>query len=375
MKIVRVDIIPVSIPPSRSLRVGTYGELGRMLDFVLAKVYTDDGIVGYGEAPPLPPLSPESQDIIVSVLEKRLVPVILGEDPFDLERIWEKMDLVAPTYPMAKAVIDIALHDIIGKSLKVPLYKLLGGELLKRFPIVGLVGLGPKEYVVSEAMRLVNEGYTGLRLKISPGMDVELVKAVRESVGDNITIRVDANQSYPTHKAIKVIKALERYEIELVEQPTVWWDFKGLAKVAKSVDTPIMPHESLYLISDVKALLDMGAMDVLGLKTYRPGGGITSARKLIHMAQVLNIPCLLHDDIELGVSLAAAMHFIAANYRHIKFKCELSGYPDWVSDDVVKEPLKIGRGFAEIPQGPGLGVEIDDQKVMKYSKGIITCKL
>lgn len=136
-----------------------------------------------------------------------------------------------------------------------------------------------------------------------------------------------------------------------------------------------MPHESLYLISDVKALIDLEALEVLGLKVYRPGGGITSAKKLINMAQILNIPCLLHDDIELGVSLAAAAHFIVANYRNIKLKCELSGYPDWIGDEVIKTPVKIVKGFAEAPEGLGLGVELDDEKVKKYSKGIITCKL
>jgi len=161
--------------------------------------------------------------------------------------------------------------------------------------------------------------------------------------------------------------------VELVEQPTVWWDFKALATVAKAVDTPIMPHESVYLLSDVKALLDLGAVDVLGLKMYRPVGGITNARRLLDMARLMDIPCLIHDDVELGISLAAATHFIAARYKDLKFKPELSGFPEWIADDVVKTPLDIKNGYAEVPEGAGLGVELDDEKIQRYSVDTIIC--
>lgn len=374
MEINRIDIIPVKVPRSRSLSLATYGQLGvGTLDFVLTKVHTDEGIYGVGECPPLPPLSPESQPVIVAMIREWLAPQLLGEDPFDIERIWEKMDFAAPTYPMSKAALDIALYDIMGKALDVPVYKLLGGLYQKRFPLVGLVGIGTEEEITADALKYVEEGYTGLRLKIGPKRDVENVRALREKLGDDVTIRVDCNQCYSTHEAIRVIKAIEEYEVELVEQPTVWWDFKALSDVARAVDTPIMPHESSFQLSDVKALIDLGAVGVLGLKTYRPGGGLTNARRLLDTAKLMGIPCLLHDDVELGVSLAAATHFIAARGRDIKYKCELSGFPEWISDDVVTPPLMIEGGYAEVPDGPGLGVDLDDDKIERYSTGTIRC--
>jgi len=285
IEINRVDIIPVSVPRSRTLNLATYGQLGvGTLNFVLTKVHTDEGVHGVGECPPLPPLSPESQPVVVTMIREWLAPQLMGEDPFNIERIWEKMDFVAPTYPMSKAALDIALHDIMGKALGVPVYKLLGGLYKKRFPLNGLMGIGTEEEVVADALRYVGEGYTGLRLKIGPKNDVENVRALREAVGEDITLRVDCNQCYTTHEAIRVIKAIEGYDIELVEQPTVWWDFKALAEVAQAVDTPIMPHESIFQLSDVKALIDLGAVGVLGLKTYRPVGGLTNARRLMDMA-------------------------------------------------------------------------------------------
>jgi L-alanine-DL-glutamate epimerase-like enolase superfamily enzyme len=375
LEINRIDIIPVSVPRSRTLSLATYGKLGvGTLDFVLTRVHTDEGIYGVGECPPLPPLSPESQPVVVTMIREWLAPQLLGEDPFDLERIWEKMDFAAPTYPMSKAALDIALHDIMGKTLGVPVYRLLGGLYKRKFPLVGLIGIGTEEEITTDAMKYVEDGYRCLRLKIGPKRDVENVRVLKEALGDDVTIRVDCNQCYSTHEAIRVIKAMERYDIELVEQPTVWWDFQALADVARAVDTPIMPHESSFQISDVKSLIDLGAMGVLGLKTYRPGGGLSNARRLLDVGKTMGIPCLFHDDVELGVSLAAATHIIAARGRDIKYKCELSGFPEWISDDVVTPPIKIQDGYAEVPDGPGLGVELDEEKIKKYSAGTITCE-
>ncbi len=374
MEITSVEIIPVNVPRSRVLTLSTYGRLGTgTLGFVLTRIHTDEGVVGVGECPPLPPLSPESQPVIVAVIRDWLAPRLIGEDPFDIEGIWAEMDRFAPTYPMSKAALDLALHDIIGKSLGQPLYRLLGGTKAGRFPLVGLIGIRTEEEVSAEAVKFVKSGYTGLRLKIGPGRDVENVRALRDAVGGDVTLRVDCNQGYSTHGAIRAIRAMERYDIELVEQPTAWWAFGALAKVAGAVDTPVMPHESIYLISDVKALIDLGAVGVLGLKMYRPGGGITNARRLLDMARMLNIPCLLHDDVELGVSLAAASHFITARHRDLRFKSELSGYPEWIADDVVKDPVSIRDGSVEAPERPGLGVELDEEKIKKYCSGKIVC--
>jgi L-alanine-DL-glutamate epimerase-like enolase superfamily enzyme len=375
LKITSVEIIPVRVPRSKVLTLATYGQLGGgWFEFVLVRVNTDEGISGVGEAPPLPPLSPESQPVIIDMIRSWIAPQLIGMDPFDLEDIWTKMDYVAPTYPMSKAPIDMALWDIKGKTLKTPVHRLLGGAQVKRFPNVGLIGIGSEEEVCREAKRFVDSGYTGLRLKIGPKQDVGNVKALRDVVGDDVTIRVDGNQGYSVHEAVRAIRAMERYGIELVEQPTVWWDFKALAEVGKRVDTPIMPHESIFKASDVKALYDLGAIGALGLKTYRPLGGITNAVKLLDMAKLLGIPCLFHDDVELGVSLAAAANIIAARHRDIKFKCELSGNGEWMKDDVTEPVFTVKDGCVEVPEGPGLGVELDEEKIRKYSTGIIQVK-
>jgi L-alanine-DL-glutamate epimerase-like enolase superfamily enzyme len=373
MKISKIEVIPVNIPTKKILTLSRYGRLGegRPFEFILTRVTTDDGVVGIGECPPLPPLSPENQGVVAEMLRKWVAPNVLGMDPFDLEGVWERMDFFAPTYPMVKATIDMALWDIQGRSLNQPVCKLLGGTP-KAIPNVGLIGIDSPDKVAAEGKRLASGGYTAMRLKIGPKRDVKCLAALREAVGEDATLRVDCNQGYAAHEIIKVIRELEAYDLELVEQPTAWWDFASLAKVAGSVDTPIMPHESLYSIADVKTLLDMGAMGVIGLKTYRPGGGITSAKHILDMARVMGVPCMFHDDIELGVSLAVARHVISAYSRVVSQKCELSGYPEWIADDVIKNPLKSDVATLEPPKGPGLGVELDEAKIKKYTTGIIT---
>ena len=374
MKITKVELIPVDIPRTKVLTLAHYGNLGQggNFEFVLVRVHTDEGITGVGEVPPLPPLSPESQPVILDVQKKWLVPALLGKDPFELEAIWKRMDFIAPTYSMAKASIDMALWDIMGKSLNMPVHRLLGGSKPEKIPNVGLVGIDEPEVVADVASEYVGEGYKGIRLKIAPGHDVECVAAVREAIGDDVDLRVDCNQGYRVSEAVKMIRNIEPYGIEMVEQPTIWWDFNGMAEVAAAVDTPLMAHESMYLLSDVKNLIDAGAFGVLGLKTYRPWGGITGARRLLEMARVMNIPCMFHDDLELSVSLAAATQIISAYRNVITHKCELSGYPEWMGDDVTTKSVRFDKGYVYVPEGPGLGVELDDDKIKKYTKGIIT---
>ena len=374
MKITKIELIPIDIPRKKVLTLAHYGNLGQggKFEFVLVRVHTDEGTTGVGEVPPLPPLSPESQPVILDVQKKWLVPGLLGMDPFETEAIWKKMDFIAPTYTMAKAAIDMALWDIKGKSLSMPVHRLMGGSKPEKIPNVGLIGIDEPEVVADVATNFIEDGFMGIRLKIAPGHDVDCVAAVREAIGEECTLRVDCNQGYRVSEAVKMIRDIEPYGVEMIEQPTIWWDFNGLAEVASAVDTPIMAHESMYLLSDVKNLIDMGAVGVLGLKTYRPWGGLTGARRILEMARVMNIPCMFHDDLELSVSLAAATQIISAYRNVITHKCELSGYPEWMGDDVTTESVRMEQGYVYVPEGNGLGVELDEDKIQKYTKGIIS---
>jgi o-succinylbenzoate synthase len=372
MKITRIDVIPIDIPLKRrvEMTLGTW----EMCNFVLTKVYTDEGVVGYGEVPPWMPVSRESQGTVVSVVKDFLGPCILGMNPFDIELIWHRMDLAVPANPMAKTAVDLALYDIMGKALNVPLYNLLGGKVQNKLPLCGIIGYGSTEGVLDQVSRWISAGYETIRLKIGRGLreDVHLVAAVRKAIGDKVKIRVDANQAYTPSDAIRVIHALDEFDIEFVEQPVAWYDLAGSAQVLTSVNTPIMLHESLYTAYDVVHIIQYKAANVFGLKLDRPGG-ITNGKKVLAIAELFSIPVFVCSSIELGVSTAASAQFAAASYRNIKFACEMSG-PVVISDDIVQQQVMIESGHCIVPDGPGFGVELDESKVKKYGSSIIIIK-
>lgn len=372
MKIERIDIIPVSIPLKRKVAISFI--TWEKVEYVITKFYTNEGIVGIGESAPWVPISRESQETVVGITSKHLAPLLIGEDPFDIEKIWWKMDTVVPGNGMAKAALDLPLYDIIGKTLKVPVYKLLGGKTTESFPLVGLVGLGSINQMIQETMSWVEAGYRSVRIKTGLGVkeDIEIIKRIREAVGPDIKLRIDANQAYTPPMAIRMIKALEPFDIEIAEQPTVWYDFEGLARVTASVDTPVLPHESLYSIYDAIQLDRMGAGNIYALKTYRPGG-ITLAKKLAIYMELRSIPMFVCSAIELAVSTAAAAHFAIAFYRNIKYASEMSG-PVGLEDDIAEPGIKIENGMASVFDRPGYGVDLDEKRMKKYGGAVITVK-
>lgn len=379
MRITKIEILPVNIGMSqeylsgglKSARGGTWS----VCKYVIIKMYTNEGIIGIGEVPPLMRCSREGQCTVVATIKNYLAPTIIGRDPFNIEEIWKEMDKAVTGHQVAKSALDIALYDIMGKALNVPIYKLIGGLSREEIPLTGIVGHDESiSKMVKMGEKWLSQGYDTIRYKIGKGLkkDEELIKAVRAGLGERVKIRVDANQAYSSHEAVKIAKTLEKYDLESFEQPVPWFDVKGLSFVNKSCHTPIMPHESLYDIYDAVRLIENDAVSLLGLKIYRPGGGITSAIKMRTLSELYAIPCTVISCMELGVSTAASMQF-ASTIKKIDYSCEASG-PVVLEDDVVKNPINIINGCAQVPKGVGIGVELDEAKLKKYSEEIIVCE-
>lgn len=375
MKINRIEIaklsVPKNVPPGKYMFVDPISARPQAMDVVLAKVHTDEDIVGLGEIPPIPPETRETADEIFAFIKTYLGAKLLGQDPFNIGRIWEIMNKTSYVGVCAKGIFDIALYDILGKALNTPLYNLLGGLYKERFPITLTIGWGKPEEMADKAQEMADIGYRALRLKIGQPLktDLEVLKAVRDQVGWDFKLRVDANQAWSVPKAIRHIKAIEKYDLEFVEQPVAWYDLKGMAAVAKAVDVPITAHESLYTLQDVDNLIKLGGMDVIGVKVYRPGGGLTGTLKVLAMAEIMNIPCYLHSAAEAGICTAASAHLVAAKYNQFDYINEMTGFYRCESE-LVKNPVKIEGGFAEVPKGPGLGVELDEEAVNKYKREV-----
>ena len=257
MKITNIETIPIRLP---TRRVHQWASLTTPIGvYVIIKLHTDNGLVGLGEAPVLKDWGGdhgkyfgETPQTTAHIINDILAPALKDQDPRRFEAIHALMDRSVKGYPYAKAALDMALYDVVGKALKVPAYQFLGGCFRDRISIAHSLGLMEIEKAVEEGLQAKSEGVKTIKLKggVDPKRDVELVRRMRDALGPETKICVDANQGYPTPKvAVQVTKAMAEYDLLYMEQPVEGID--QMAEVAKRVDTPIMADESAWTAQDV----------------------------------------------------------------------------------------------------------------------------
>jgi len=379
MKITKIECIPVSIPFAKPMVMS--GGPARSAEAVVLKIHTDEGITGVAETGDTSLwYMGESQASIISNITNIFAPqILLGEDPFNIEKIVARMDKAARANNQSKAVIDYALHDIMGKALRVPVYKLLGGLANEKIALAFVMSSGTAEEVGAEGKALVKAGFRGLKLKVgarTPDEDIELVSALREAVGNKIKIMIDANGGWVYHQALYVLKRVAKYDIFVAEQPVPWWDIDGLARLRRKVDVPIFPDESAAELNDLIKIIEKDAADGLFLKVPK-AGGILKSQKWVAIAQAANLPVMCGCMIDSGIGAASTAHFLAATAWMGKIEQEAIGplnlynIPDTVStplknDLAVKVP-RYENGFLYPPEGIGFGVELNEAAVKKLA--------
>lgn len=382
MQITGADFSIVRLPKRRehTWASNTKLTIGR---HVLVRLQTDEGVVGWGESPALPTWGGadgrhhgETAETVVHLGRDHLLPAITGCDPLHLGVIHARMDAAVKGNPYAKAALDIACHDAAGKALGVPVWALLGGKHRDGIEVAHSLGLLPIEECLEEASTAVAEGVRTIKVKTGRDArrDVEVVARLREALGPDVRIRVDANEGYATvHEAIAVTRAQEEYGILLCEQPVA--GAKGLARVAAGVSTPIMADESAWTALDIVELDAARAAVCYSLYVTKPGG-LYRARRQADIAATLGMYSDIGGSVEMGVGNAANLHLGAASATAwLPSVCpvtRLSGEPGpstagvYYTDDVLTEPLRFVDGRLLVPDGPGLGVEVDMDKVEAY---------
>ncbi|HEY7659817.1 MAG TPA: enolase C-terminal domain-like protein [Actinomycetota bacterium] len=381
MKITAIETICVAIPWRRLHRMAFPGaELGR---YVIARVLTDEGIEGLGEATVIKEWGGdhgryfgESPVITVQVIESILAPVLVGEDPFNLEAAHRRMDVAVKGYPYAKTAVDEALHDIKGKALGVPVYQLLGGLVREEIPIAHSLGFMDYEEATAEAAAAVAEGIRTIKIKVGrdPTYDVRIVREVRDTIGSDRDIVVDANQGWPTPKhAIAILRRMEEQGIRYAEQPVE--GLARMARVAKAVDVPIMADESAWTPQDVLEIVERGAADMISLYTTKPGG-LFKAKKVAAVAEAAGLPLNVNGSHETGVGNAGNLHLVASTAAVTEAgvfpvtslredqPTQMAGR--MYLDDIVTRPFEYRDGCLIVPSTPGLGIELDMDKVAEY---------
>jgi L-alanine-DL-glutamate epimerase-like enolase superfamily enzyme len=369
LKIKEVEAMVLTCQLEKPIMDATYTLPHRSM--VLVRVNTDEGISGIGEAAYFggPPL------ITKTIIEKELADYIIGEDPRNIERLWEKMYQRTIKHGRRGAIIasmsgvDIALWDILAKSIGMPLYRLLGGchERIRAYASAGFYaeGKGLKE-LANEMESYVKEGFTAVKMKIgrvSQAEDIARIKAVREAIGPDIDLLVDGNNVYTAYEAIKMARRMEEYDIFWFEEPVPAEDIEGSAKVAAAIDMPIAAGENEFTRYGFRDLIINKALDI-AQPDVTWCGGITEAKKIAAMASAWNIICVPHS-FSSAVALMSNLHFSASipNGRMQEFDRNYSP----LREELLVEPVKINKdGYLNLPDKPGLGVELNESVVKKY---------
>ncbi len=334
--------------------VTTYGKEPEVKYHVMIKITSDEEVSGIGEASPLPDLTGETHPVITDAIERLFCPVLIGSDPFDLEMIHHKMDCIHKENNASKAAIDMALYDLIGKTLNVPVYKLLGGLCREQVEVGAALGLGKPSEIAGKAKNYADKGAKAIKLKVgvNASRDIETVRTVRELLGGDIGIRVDANTGYSLKTANHVLNKIEKWDIEYAEQPLAANDLQGLRSLRESTTIPIMVDESLNTIEDAVAIIRNDAADLFGLKLIKHGG-IHKAKKIVVLAETNGIDCVIISPWETQIGQAAGIHLALSSHNF--------NYPhDLGTEELVDDPTKglhEERGIIFAPKESGLGVK------------------
>ncbi len=382
MRIARVEAIPFALPLRRAFRWnGLDQNLG---NFVLVRVVTDTPHVGYGEATPLATWGGEhgrhggeTLDTVVSVVERVLGPWLKGRDPAAITSTVAEMDRLIVGHTYAKCAVDMALHDLWGKALGVPVHQLLGGLARSSVAVAHMVGLMPVDDAVEEARAACADGIRALQIKGGEDAerDVALIRRLRETLPDDVQLRLDANQGYgQVKRALRIAHELAQCGLDYLEQPVAsLWDLQA---VTASSDVPIVADESCWSARDALDLARQRSADCISIYLAK-AGGIHAARRVAAVAEAADLPCDVNGSIESGIGNAANLAFAIATRCVVmpsvipvsapqgEHPCHVGGH--YFDDDVVMRPFAFRDGALLPLDGPGLGIEVDEAKLRKYA--------
>jgi muconate cycloisomerase len=359
MKITDVRIVPVWCPRRRAYGDVTRTALGpaAVSDYAIVFVDTDVGITGLGE---VCSVFKRRGAVLHKDVELALAPAVTGEDPFRIAHLVQRMDRALEGVEEGKAAIEMALWDIVGKALGTPVYNLLGGKVRERIPLSYSIPFGTPGQMAELAQERVRAGHKTIKVKVGsddPMADIEGVRAVREAIGPGIKLRVDGNMGWPTAKhAIRMIRIMEQWNLELVEQPLAAYDLDGMAEVRRSIGVPLMADESIRNPRSAMDVIRRGAADIANVYVTE-AGGLLNASRIFAMCEAAGMPCMIGSMPEFGIGTAAQIHLGVAmtNLGPDSDTCGVLYH----AEDLLTKPLRIENGFAYPPESPGLGVEID----------------
>ncbi len=362
MRITRITATPISVPRITPM-VATQGSID-VSEFGVVRVDTDADITGWGE---IAMSWGRVGRALCRDVELSIAPAVHGMDPRDLAAcglaVDRRLDLPTDGAHAAKAAVQMALLDIAGKALGVPAYRLLGGRVRESVPVAWPLPWGSVEQTTETAVRAVENGFAVVKLKVGrPGrIDHDVVAAVRDAVGAEVAIKVDANMAYRSAgEAYAALAPLEELQLQLIEQPLPPRDLDELARLRDKLRTPLMLDESCWTLRDIGEIVRRGAADVLNIYVTEVGGPL-QAWKAFAAAEAAGLVGLLGSQCELGLATAACAH-VGVAVPNLGYESDVVGPLRYPTDIVVTAPV-IKDGQLRVPDGPGLGVEVDVERI------------
>ncbi len=358
MKITKTEIRVVDLPLRKAFRNSLATK-----DFqksLLLIISTDEGITGISSIEPdTPNYSEETWYGIKETVEREFAPILLSEDPMDINGVNARMEEKVYGHLMSKSLVETALYDLCAKKRETSVYRLIGGTSSRKIPVIGWVGISDAQQRTAEARQFLDDGFGCIKFKISSdvGDTVDFLSAVRRDLGSGFEIRLDANQSLNEKNAKKLISRIDRYEISLLEQPINRDDLEGMASITHDSTIPIMADESANSLMAVRNLIWTEACDIVKVKVMR-SGGIDATRRIISMAKANGIGCVIGNGFStsLGTSIEASVYLASDNLeKHAEFVGPLK-----MKEDYVANPLRIEQGHLIPNEGHGFGYEHKD---------------
>jgi muconate cycloisomerase len=366
LRIERVDVHGVAVPlVGPGFRNAYVTKKVQKSVIVVIRAY--DGQIGLGNIDPSPGYSVESIDESLAALRAQLAPAVVGMDAANIHTILNRLHAIMPGFFDAKAAIEMACVDLTARALGIPVHTYLGGAVKRHWLLNAWIGILSPDEAAAEAVKWHERGFRSAKIKVGGGIaaDRERVRAVREAVGDGMALRVDANAGYDVDNAVKLAHLLAPYQLQLFEQPVAADDIEGLAQVRREAGgVPIMADEAIVDHASLIRVIRAGAADIVKLKVMKQGGFVT-ARRMLETAKAAGIRCVIGHGFGLGINTTAEI-MLAATSDNVIDGLECVG-PMKTADDIITRRIDMSSGAIDVPDGPGLGVELDRAKLEQYA--------
>jgi L-alanine-DL-glutamate epimerase-like enolase superfamily enzyme len=373
MKITKLECIPYTKPRRGPQPRQMPAWMRKVPHALLLKMYTDEGIIGIGDAGSAAlSYTGENVDSVIGFLKTVGPSLLIGANPMNIDLLVARMDRAAKYNNQAIGIVDCALHDIAGKKLGVPVYQLIGGRSIEKSPMGMIVNTKSPEEAAKRTVEALKAGFHSIKIKVGElsqttvEQDIANLEAIREAVGYEPRIGIDANGGWEYWQALHALKKMEKFNLFMAEQPVPWNEIDNLARLRQKVGTPIAADESATELSDVIEIIEKDAADLLFIKLAKVGG-IKQAQKWSAVAKAAGLPVMCGAVPSSAFETAWQLHFLVSDEWSTHMEHENLGVTGPVTDDIAKKVPLVENGYMWPPEGPGLGLELDEERLAEYS--------